>query len=40
MFEIYKEISLIYDAEIKQIQEDVDCFVNQLLELNLIKTYK
>ena len=38
--EIYKEISLIYDAEIKQIQEDVDCFVNQLLELNLIKTYK
>lgn len=40
MLEIYKEISLIYDAEIKQIQEDVDCFVNQLLELNLIKTYK
>lgn len=34
--EIYKEISLVYNVDINEVKEDIDDFITELLESNLI----
>lgn len=40
LYNIYKEICSIYDVTFNEVQEDVDNFIIQLLDCNLIVEYK
>ena len=40
LYNIYKEICSIYDVTFNEVQEDLDNFIIQLLDCNLIVEYK